>query len=70
MDVQRDALVASSRGTDILPLLQARVRPGPVRTGVEKENVFVSPGFETRTLLLVAGRYIDYLVPEYTGGTD
>lgn len=49
-------------GTDIVPILQGRCG--------QKKNVLISPGFETGTLLLVASRYIDYLMPEYTGGTD
>jgi hypothetical protein len=38
--------------------------PVPVRTGMEKENILVPPGFETGTIHLVGSRYIDYLIPE------
>jgi hypothetical protein len=55
------------RGTHMLRILQDRVRPGSVRTCVEKETFLVPPGFETGTLLLVVIRFIYYLIPEYTG---
>jgi hypothetical protein len=58
------------RWTDILPFLQDGVKQGSVQKGVEKKNFLVSPVFETGTLHLVVSRYIDYYIPEYTGGTD
>jgi len=64
MNVQRHALSLYPMERDPVPIVQeAGWAPGPVWTGAE--NLAPPPGFDPRTVQIVASRFTDWAIPAH-----